>query len=177
MVANFVDYSELSHDARRALEKEREKRMESVHEVDEFLQMLESADELVSNANELAIELERQKAENDDLRARLQQMELQLNEMSKFSAVMAKKSSEDDVVKFIRVFVNRSKQKTIKKRALIKEMLLEFTYANGIVLPDDLMAAIYALDDEQPEAKIVIEKAGDVITEGGVKNVKNGTND
>ena len=67
MVANFVDYSELSHDARRALEKEREKRMESVHEVDEFLQMLESADELVSNANELAIQLEKQKEENEIL--------------------------------------------------------------------------------------------------------------
>ena len=76
-------------------------------------------------------------------------MTTKLNEMSKLVASMAKKSTEDNVVKFIRVFVNKSKHKTAKKRTLIKEMVLEFTYANGIVLPDDLMATIYALDDEQ----------------------------
>ena len=99
-------------------------------------------------------------------------MEMQLNEMSKFSAVMAKKSSEDDVIKFIRVFVNKSKQKTIKKRTLIKEMVLEFTYANGIVLPDDLMAAIYALDDEQPEPSVTVNVAAGGINVQQANTVK-----
>ena len=123
-------------------------------------------------AETLLEENKRQKAENEDLRDRLQQMEMQLNEMSKFSAVMAKKSSEDDVIKFIRVFVNKSKQKTIKKRTLIKEMVLEFTYANGIVLPDDLMAAIYALDDEQPEPSVTVNVAAGGINVQQANTVK-----
>lgn len=184
MNTDYIEVSELARDARRALEKEREKRMESVHEVDEFLEMLKSADELVSNANELAIQLEKQKEENEILRQQLQEekearakVEMQLNEMNKLSAGVVKKSSQEEVLKAVRIFANKSKQKTIKKRTLIKEMVLEFTYANGIVLPDDLMAQVYALDDEQPEAKIVINKAEDVIAYGGVKNVKTGTDD
>ncbi len=82
--------------------------------------------------------------------------------MNKLVAGVAKKTSEDDVIKFIRVFVNKSKQKTIKKRTLIKEMVLEFTYANGIVLPDDLMATIYALDDEQEVPTVVNVNAGGI---------------
>lgn len=167
------DFCDWLSDASRYLEKECDKMNEKLQEMEEYRKAFEIAETLLE-------ENKRQKAENEDLRDRLQQMEMQLNEMSKFSAVMAKKSSEDDVIKFIRVFVNKSKQKTIKKRTLIKEMVLEFTYANGIVLPDDLMAAIYALDDEQPEPQIVIEKAGDVISGGGIKNVKNvktGTDD
>ena len=127
--------------------------------------------------NELVSENERLKDGNEELRQQLKQMETKLNEMSKLVAGVAKKSSQDEVLKAIRIFVNKSKQKTTKKRTLIKEMVLEFTYANGIVLPADLMALVYALDDEQEVPKIVIEKAEDVIAYGGVKNVKTGTDD
>lgn len=134
------NFNELARDARRALDEERECLTEMARKV-------ESYDQLLDAAKELAVE-------NEELKDQLQEMTTKLNEMSKLVAGVAKKSSEDDVIKFIRVFVNRSKQKTAKKRALIKEMVLEFTYANGIVLPDDLMATIYALDDEQ-EVKVV----------------------
>lgn len=136
----YFNFNELARDARRALDEEREFLTEMARKV-------ESYDRLLDAAKDLA-------AENEELRDQLQEMTTKLNEMSKLVAGVAKKSSEDDVIKFIRVFVNRSKQKTAKKRALIKEMVLEFTYANGIVLPDDLMATIYALDDEQ-EVKVV----------------------
>ena len=136
-----LNFNELARDARRALDEERECLTEMARKVESYGQLLDAAKELA--------------AENEELKDQLQEMTTKLNEMGKLVAGVAKKSSEDDVIKFIRVFVNRSKQKTIKKRTLIKEMVLEFTYANGIVLPDDLMAAIYALDDEQPEAKVV----------------------
>lgn len=184
MVSNYIDYNELSHDARRALEKEREKRMESVHEVDEFLQMLESADELVSNANELAIQLEKQKEENEILRQQLQEekearakVEMQLNEMNKFSASIARKSSQDELIKAIRVFINISKRKSLDKRVHVKIIVMELVDAANITLPADLREVLAHLDDEQPDARIVINKAEDVIAEGGVKNVKTGTDD
>lgn len=184
MVSNYIDYNELSHDARRALEKEREKRMESVHEVDEFLQMLEAADELVSNANELAIQLEKQREENEILRQQLQEekearakVEMQLNEMNKFSASIAKKSSQDELIKAIRVFINISKRKSLDKRVHVKIIVMELVDAANITLPADLREVLVHLDDEQPDARIVINKAEDVIAEGGVKNVKTGTDD
>ena len=165
-----LDYRELARDARRALDDEREC-------LNEMARKMESYGLLLDAVNELVSENERLKDGNEELRQQLKQMETKLNEMSKLVAGVAKKSSQDEVLKAIRIFVNKSKQKTTKKRTLIKEMVLEFTYANGIVLPADLMAQVYALDDEQEVPKIVIEKAEDVIAYGGVKNVKTGTDD
>ena len=165
-----LDYRELARDARRALDDEREC-------LNEMARKMESYGLLLDAVNELVSENERLKDGNEELRQQLKQMETKLNEMSKLVAGVAKKSSQDEVLKAIRIFVNKSKQKTTKKRTLIKEMVLEFTFANGIVLPDDLMALVYALDDEQEVPKIVIEKAEDVIAYGGVKNVKTGTDD
>ena len=164
------NFNELARDARRALDDEREC-------LNEMARKMESYGLLLDAVNELVSENERLKDGNEELRQQLKQMETKLNEMSKLVAGVAKKSSQDEVLKAIRIFVNKSKQKTTKKRTLIKEMVLEFTYANGIVLPADLMALVYALDDEQEVPKIVIEKAEDVIAYGGVKNVKTGTDD
>ena len=165
-----LDYRELARDARRALDDEREC-------LNEMARKMESYGLLLDAVNELVSENERLKDGNEELRQQLKQMETKLNEMSKLVAGVAKKSSQDEVLKAIRIFVNKSKQKTTKKRTLIKEMVLEFTYANGIVLPADLMALVYALDDEQEVPKIVIEKAEDVIAYGGVQNVKTGPDD
>ena len=140
-----LNYRELTREARRALDEERECLTEMARKVEDYSRLLDATNELAT--------------ENEDLRDQLQELTTKLNEMSKLVAGVAKKSSEDNVVKFIRVFVNKSKQKTAKKRALIKEMVLEFTYTNGIALPDDLMATIYALDDEQ-EVPTVVNVAG-----------------
>lgn len=142
------NFNELARDARRALDEERECLTEMARKVESYGQLLDAAKELA--------------VENEELKDQLQEMTTKLNEMNKLVASMAKKSTEDNVVKFIRVFVNKSKQKTAKKRTLIKEMVLEFTYANGIVLPEDLMATIYALDDEQEVPTIVNVNAGGV---------------
>ena len=140
-----LNFNELARDARRALDEERECLTEMARKVESYGQLLDAAKELA--------------VENEELKDQLQEMTTKLNEMNKLVAGVAKKSTEDNVVKFIRVFVNKSKQKTAKKRTLIKEMVLEFTYANGIVLPEDLMATIYALDDEQ-EVPTVVNVAG-----------------
>ncbi len=97
-------------------------------------------------------ELQEQLLEEKDLRTKA---EIQLKEMSQLSAGVAKKASQDELLKAIRVFVNKSKRKKIEKRIAVKEMVLEMVNANSIVLPEDLVLAIDALDDEQTEARVV----------------------
>ena len=138
---NTFNVKEMARKARRALEQERECLAEMAQKVEGYDCLLDSFNDLIT--------------ENEDLRSQLQEKETQLNEINKFVAGVAKKSPQDEVLKAIRVFVNKSKQKTSKKRTLIKEMVLEFTFANGIALPGELATTIYALDDEQPEPKVV----------------------
>ena len=82
-------------------------------------------------------------------------LEMKLSEMTKLSGDVAKKSSQEGLLKAVRTFVNRSKQKRIEKRMAVKELLLELANANSIVFPADLAATIDALDDEHSEPKTV----------------------
>ena len=82
-------------------------------------------------------------------------LEMKLSEMSKLSAGVAKKSSQEELIKALRTFVNKSKHKRIEKRIAIKEMVLEIAMSNALVIPEDLAATIDSLDDVQPETKVV----------------------
>ena len=88
--------------------------------------------------------------------------EMKLSELSKLSAGVAKKSSQDELLKALRTFVNKSKHKRIDKRIAVKEMVLEMAMANSVIFPEDLAATIDSLDDEQPETKVVNVAAGGI---------------
>ena len=163
--------------AQRELERRLERMREEEKEVDNYLMAIEVARKLMS-------ENEKQTAEIESLREQLQEekrlraeMEMKMAEMSKLSAGMAKKSSEEDLLKALRTYANRSKRKTMDKRAFAKSAILEIANANALLLPEDLAATVDSLDDEQAEPKVVIERAADVIAEGGTKNVINKGND
>ena len=97
---------------------------------------------------------------------------MKLSELSKLSAGVAKKSSQDEVLKALRTFVNKSKRKKYEKRVAIKEMVLEMANANSIVFPEDLSATLESLDDEPSESKVV-NVAGnynDIHDNGSVNN-------
>lgn len=163
METEFIDYNELVNDANRALGKERERITAEAEQVNALQRAMDAAGELISKNEKLTRELEMQKAEVDMLHARLQEekeqrlkLEMQLNEMSKLTGSVAGKASHDELLKALRTFVNKSKQKRIEKRTLVKEMVLELANANGIVLPPELAATIESLDDEQPvETQVV----------------------
>lgn len=149
-------------DARRALEREREKMMERVERMDGVVRAMEAADEILAENESLKDENVDLKSENETLQAQLQtekelrtKAEMQLGEMSKLSVGVAKKASQEELLKALRVFVNKSKRKKVEKRIAVKEMVLELANANGLVLPEDLAAAIDSLDDEQPEPRVV----------------------
>lgn len=149
-------------DAGRELDREEERLTEKAEQIKGYRKAVGLARDLLSENEDL-------KGEVSDLRQQLQdekeartKVEMQMNEMSKLSANVVKKSSQDEVLKAVRTFVNKSKQKTAKKRTLIKEMVLDFTFANGIVLPDELAQAVYALDDEPEVPTVVNVNAGGI---------------
>ena len=155
MNQNFNDLMDWSDGARRTLDREREKMMERVELIDGLSQAMQAVDEILTENKSLKTELESLRTQlqmEKDLRTKA---EIQLGEMSKLSAGMAKKASQDEVLQALRVFVNKSKRMKVEKRIAIKEMVLEMANANGVLLPEDLATAIDSLDDEQLEPKVV----------------------
>ena len=166
------EYKEMMHDVRRALGSEKERLTERIEQMEGFINMADMTDELLSQIDDLKDENERLNAENDRLRQEVQEKEMKLSELSKLSAGVARKSSQDEVLKALRTFVNKSKRKKYEKRVAIKEMVLELAYANNLVFPDDLAATLESLDDEPSESKVV-NVAGnynDIHDNGSVNN-------
>ena len=81
----------------------------------------------------------------DEKRQR-EELEMKLAELNKLSAGMAKKASEEAMLKVLRTYANTSKRKTMDKRTFAKTAILELANVNGLVLPDDLAATIESLD-------------------------------
>ena len=151
MNTNYNELKELVRKARRALEQERDdiqSLAQKVEQMDTFLQILNARDGLLS-------EYEKLQEETDSLRAQLQEKEVQLSEQRKLTTGMAKKSSEDELIKAIRVFINISKRKSLDKRTHIKDMIRDLADAVKLELPDDLMETLAHLDDEQPESPAI----------------------
>ena len=152
---NTVDLQEASRDAQRALEQERDRYVDRITEVENYLKVMDCIDELLAENERLKEELESMREmyeEEKDMRTKL---ELELNETKKLAVGVANKTSQEAMLKVISTFVNRSKQKRIEKRTMVKSIVLEMAVTNGLTLPDDLAQTIDALDDERVEAKVV----------------------
>ena len=171
MQTDFDDYKEMAYDARRGLEREREELMERVGQMDAYLRVLDGVDAVLKENDRLKNENGDLQQQLDDEKQQRAELEMKLMEMSKLSTGMAKKSSEDNLLKALRTYVNRSKRKTADKRAFAKSATLEIANANGLDLPEDLKAVIESLDDEQLEAKVVTVQGNynDVHDNGNVK--------
>lgn len=151
----MIDYSEMAHDARRALEREREELMERAGRLEVHMRMLDEVDRVMKENCQLKEDNENLLQQLDDEKQQRAELEMKLMEMGKLTTGMAKKASEDNLIKALRTYVNRSKRKTADKRAFAKSATLEIANANGLDLPEDLKAAIESLDDEQTEPKMV----------------------
>ena len=152
---NTVDLQEASRDAQRALEQERDRCMDRMTEVENYLKVMDCIDELLAENERLKEELESMREmyeEEKDMRTKL---ELELNETKKLAVGVANKTSQEAMLKVISTFVNRSKQKKLEKRTMVKSIVLEMAMTNGLTLPADLAQTIDALDDERVEAKVV----------------------
>lgn len=169
MGMNYDDFGEMAHDARRALEREREKLMEQAEQLDAYMRLLDKIDEVLSVNKRLQDDVEALQQQLDDEKQQRAELEMKLIEMNRLSTGMAKKTSEDNLLKALRTYVNRSKRKTADKRAFAKSATLEIANANGLDLPEDLKATIESLDDEQTDSKVMTVQ-GDYVVEKNVNH-------
>jgi hypothetical protein len=135
---NTVDLQEASRDAQRALEQERDRYVDRITEVENYLKVMDCIDELLAENERLKEELESMREmyeEEKDMRTKL---ELELNETKKLAVGVANKTSQEAMLKVISTFVNRSKQKKLEKRTMVKSIVLEMAMTNGLTLPADL---------------------------------------
>ena len=126
-----------------------EQKAEEAERLKSFMFTLESTEEVLQENERLQGEIEQLRSQWQEEKERNTKLEMQLNEMSKMTASVAGKASQDELQKALRVFVNKSKRKKLEKRIAVKEMVLELANANGLMLPEDLSAIIDSLDDEQ----------------------------
>ena len=139
-------------EAKRNLYRERERLQEQIDIQNSYLKFYEQYEYMVERVERLESELEQQVAENDILHQQLDDKEMKLNEMSKFSVNMAKKSSQEGLEKAFRIYLNTSKRKTQAKREVARAQLLDFITTAKLEMPEDIMDQLNHLDDEQPES-------------------------
>ncbi len=118
---------------------------------------LEEAQEQLRESQEQLVEREEQLKEAQE---RVKRMEIQMGEMTKFSVSVTGKTPHEDILKALTTFVKKSKRKRLEKRVMVKEIVMDFANANGIVLPEDLAEMIYALDDDEPQETKVVHVMG-----------------
>lgn len=152
---NTVELREASRDAQRALEQERDRCVDRITEVKNYLKVMDCIDELLAENERLKEDLESMREMYEEEKEVRMKLEMELNETKKLAVGVANKTSQEAMLKVISTFVNRSKQKRIEKRTMVKSIVLEMAVTNGLTLPDDLAQTIDALDDERVEAKVV----------------------
>ena len=139
-------------EAKRNMYRERERLQEQIDMQNSYLKFFDQYEYMVERVERLESELEQQVAENDILHQQLDDKDMKLNEMSKFSVNMAKKSSQEGLEKAFRIYLNTSKRKTQAKREVARAQLLDFITTAKLEMPEDIMDQLNHLDDEQPES-------------------------
>ena len=157
METDWDDYKEMMHDVRRALVSEKERLTERIEQLEGVVKMADMTDELLSQIEDLKDENERVNEENERLRQEVQEKEMKLSELSKLSVGVAKKSSQDVLLKALRTYANVSKRKTLSKRVAVKVMIMELANAVSLSFPEDMVATLESLDDEQAEPKVAVQ--------------------
>ena len=157
MKTNLDEYKEVMHDVRRALGGEKERLTERIEQLEGFMKMADMTDELLSQIDDLNDENERLSVENERLRQEVREKDMKLSELSKLSVGVAKKSSQDVLLKALRTYANVSKRKTLSKRVAVKVMIMELANAVSLSFPEDMVATLESLDDEQAEPKVAVQ--------------------
>jgi hypothetical protein len=145
---NSIDIKEKMREAKRNAEREHERMHVQMEAHNEYMIILDEFESMIEENERLKSELEQQRAENEELHQQLDDKEMKLNELGKFSVGVAKKSSQEGLEKAFRVYINTSKRKTQAKREVAKTQLLDFITTAKLEMPDDIMDALNQLDDE-----------------------------
>ena len=160
---NSEELKEAAQDGRRLLERDEERIAEEARRLQGLLLTLSATEDLLDEISQLRKDNEALREENEGLQRQLQEKDdqlqekdmqlkekdMQLKELGKLSAGVAKKSSQDDVSKALRIYLNTSKRKTLSKREAAKTVFLELITAAKLELSEDIMELLNHFDDEQ----------------------------
>ena len=163
-------------DVRNELERDLEQVREKHEQISNYLRVLDAVDEMVTEhkslkrqlddkqdeIDNLKDEIDKVQSDNDALRQQLLDekerrlsSQTKLSELSKLSAGVAKKSSQDELIKAMRSYLNISRRKTQGKREAAKMVFMEMFTSAKLELPDDIMESLDHLDDDQDDLKVV----------------------
>ena len=163
-------------DVRNELERDLEQVREKHEQISNYLRVLDAVDEMVTEhkslkrqlddkqdeIDNLKDEIDKVQSDNDALRQQLLDekerrlsSQTKLSELSKLSAGVAKKSSQDELIKAMRSYLNISRRKTQSKREAAKMVFMEMFTSAKLELPDDIMESLDHLDDDQDDLKVV----------------------
>lgn len=177
---------EMAREMRRSLLREQEELAERSAQLGNALKLLEMMNELQAENRRLQEQCDTQQRQLDEANQRFtnaekkldgekllrQEAEMRLKEMSQMSANMVKKGEIAVTVKALTIFLNKSKNKRIEKRAAIKEMMQELFSTNNMPIPDELADLLQYFDDEvertEPDQVTV---NGDLVLTKHVDNV------
>ena len=143
------ELKEAMHEMYRQLQKELERKIEEAELVKVQMRVMEAAQAVMDENERQQAVIEEQSAEIYELHQQLHDKYIQLKELGKLSAGVAKKSSADDVAKAIRIYLNTSKRKTQSKREAAKTVLLELITAAKLEMSEDIMELLSHFDDEE----------------------------
>ena len=155
MKGNIIDYMEMAQNTRYEIEKESDRLMAKLTQMEDYKKLLDGIDEVIADNKRQQEEIESLQQQLAEEKRQRMEMETKMNEMSKLSAGMAKKASQDDFLKALRIYLNISKRKTIGKREAAKNVITELMTSAKLELPDDIMEMLESLDDELSEPKTV----------------------
>ena len=155
MKGNIIDYMEMAQNTRYEIEKESDRLMAKLTQMEDYKKLLDGIDEVIADNKRQQEEIESLQQQLAEEKRQRMEMETNMNEMSKLSAGMAKKASQDDFLKALRIYLNISKRKTIGKREAAKNVITELMTSAKLELPDDIMEMLESLDDELSEPKTV----------------------
>jgi len=148
-------YHDRMYEMRRELAQEQERLTDKAKQLEERMQLMDAMDGLLAENSKQQADIEALQQQLAEERQRRADVEMKLAELNKLTAVVARKASEEVLLQTIQSYVNKSKQKRPEKRAAAKEWALEMVLSNKLNVPEELAAAIEALDDEQPDPKVV----------------------
>ena len=142
------DIKEKLREAKHIAERELERMQMQIEAQGVYMAILDKFESVMEENERLNSELEQQRAENEELHQQLDDKDMKLNELGKFSVGVAKKSSQEGLEKAFRIYINTSKRKTQAKREVAKTQLLDFITTAKLEMPDDIMEALNQVDDE-----------------------------
>ena len=152
-------------EARRNMDRECERLQEQMDTMKRYQKFFDQYESMLERVEQLESELAQQVAENDNLHQQLDDKDMKLNELGKFSVNMAKKSSQEGLEKAFRIYLNTSKRKTQAKREVARAQLLDFITTAKLEMPEDIMEQLNHLDDEQipesaPVTNVTVQAGG-----------------